>query len=236
LSKLQLYTTDNISTNLVLNLKRRQITVKSDRVYLHFEILDGQLKLYVPNDHVQQKTCYRSQLPNLLSKILGISSEGGAFPISLILSNDVETLDDVMQEQDISPVPWITKPPREGASPRTEHRGTPGTPSSIGNLSPPRWQTANSIGTPATTGRYRDLLGHIITHVNESNHEDEVGVWNLSELQDALPGNGGHDKNFDRDATFGERDRDHMAHDRKIGAAGELYVSVIKVWKQAVAN
>jgi hypothetical protein len=205
-------------------------------VYLHFEILDGQLKLYVPNDHVQQKTCYRSQLPNLLSKILGISSEGGAFPISLMLSNDVETLDEVMQEQDISPVPWITKPPREEASPRTDHRDTPGTPGSISNLSPPRWRTASSIGTPATTSRYRDLLEHIITHVSGSSHEDEVGVWNLSEIRDALPGNGEHGMAFDRDATFGERDRHQMAHDQKIGAAGELYVGVIKVWKQTVTN
>ena len=205
-------------------------------MYLHSEILDGQLKLYVPNDHVQQKTCYRSQLPKLLGKILGINSEGGAFPISLILSNDIDMLDDVMQEQDISPVPWITKPPREGASPRTEHRGTPGTLGSIGNLSPPRWQTASGIGTPATTSRYRDLLGHIITHVNGPNHEDEVGVWNLSEIRDALPGNGERVKTFDRDATFGDRDRHQMAHDQKIGAAGELYVGVIKVWKQTVTN
>jgi hypothetical protein len=205
-------------------------------VYLHFEILDGQLKLYVPNDRVQQKTCYRSQLPNLLSKILGISSEGGAFPISLILSNNVETLDDVMQEQDISPVPWITKPLREGASPRTEYSSTPGTPSSTGNLSPPRWQTTSGIGTPATTSRYKDLLEHIITHVNRPNHEDEAGMWNLSEIRDSLPRSGEHGKNFDRDATFGERDGHQMAHDRKIGAAGELYVGVTKVWKQTVTN
>ena len=223
-------------TSLVVNLKHRQVTVNSDRVYLHSEILDGQLKLYVPNDHVQQKTCYRSQLPNQLRKILGIRSEGAAFPISLILSNDIEILDDVMQEQDISPVPWITKPPREGASPRTEHRGTPGTPSSIGNLGSPRWRAASGIGTPATTSRYRDLLQHIITHVNGSSHENEAGVWNLLEIRDALPGNGEHGKTFDRDATFGERDRDQMAHDRKIGAAGELYVGVIKVWKQRVTN
>ena len=209
------------------------MTVKSDRVYLQSETLDGQLKLYVPNDPVQQKTCYRSQLPNQLCKILGISSEGGAFPISLILNSDIEMLDDVMQEQDISPVPWVTKPPREDASPRTEHGGTPRTTGSIGNQSPPRWRTASGIGTPATTNRYRDLLGHIITRVNGSSHEDEGGVWNLSEIRDALPGNGEHDKIFDRDATFGERDRDQMAHDRKIGAAGELYVGVIKVWKHA---
>ena len=200
-------------------------------MYLHCEILDGQLKLYVPTDHAQQKACYRSQLPNLWGKILGIGYEGGTFPISLILSNDIEVLDDVMQEQDISPVPWITKPPRERASSRTEYGGTPGTLGSIGNLSPPRWRTDSGIGTSATTNRYRDLLGHIITRVNAPNHKDEVGVWNLSELRDALPGNGEPGKSFDRDATFGERDGHQMAHDRKIGAAGELYVGVIKVWK-----
>jgi hypothetical protein len=206
-------------------------------VYLHSEILEGQLKLYVPNHPVEQKRCYRSQLPTLLCKILGISSLEAAFPISLILSSDIETLDDVLQEQDISSVPWITKPPREDASPRIEQRGILGTPgSSTGNLSPPTWRIANSTRAPATTTRYRDLLGQIISRVNGSNHEDENGVWNLSEIQDALPGNGEHGQIFDRDGTFGERDRDQMAHDRKIGAAGELYVGIIKLWKAAVTD
>ena len=233
---MKLYTTDSISTSLVLNLKHRRVTVNSDRVYLHSEILDGQLKLYVPNDHVQQQTCYRSQLPKLLAEILGISSEGGAFPISLILSNKIETLDALMQEQDISPVPWITKPPREEASSRPEHGSTSGTPGSVGDPSPPRWRTANGIGTPATTNRYSDLLEHIITRVNRPNHEDRVGLWNLSEIRESLPENGEHGKNFDRDATFGERDRDQMAHDQKIGAAGELYVCTIRMWKKTSTN
>jgi hypothetical protein len=239
-------------------------------VYLHFEILNGQLKLYVPNDRIQQKACYRSQLPTLFREILGISSPAADFPISLILSNDIEVLDDLMQESDISPVPWITKPLRDVASPQIEYRSTSGaagstpssgevsprvplfvTPSGTTNLfgqssgtatlyndslSHPRWRIDSGIGTPAATNQYRDLLNHIIARVNGSNCEDEVGVWNLSEMGDALPRSGEAGQIFDRDATFGVRDSDQMAHDRKIGSAGELYVGVIKVRKQAVTD
>ena len=100
-------------------------------MYLHSEVSNGQVKLYVPNDRVQREACYRSQLPNLFSSILGIASSAAAFPISLILSSDIAILDDVPQEQDISPVPWITKPAREVASPHIEQRGTSGTAGSI---------------------------------------------------------------------------------------------------------
>lgn len=204
-------------------------------MYLHFEILDGQLKLYVPNDPHEQKRCYRSQLPTLLCKLLGISSLGADHPISLILGNDVDALDDIMQEQDISQASWITKPLREDAPSRSEQGDILGTPSSsIGNLTPSTWQAAHSMRTsaPATTERYRDLLAHVITRATESNHADDDTAWNLSEIRAALPANGEHSQIFDRNETFGERDRDQMAHDRKIGAAGEAYVGVINVWKR----
>jgi hypothetical protein len=68
--------------------------------------------------------------------------------------------------------------------------------------------------------------------VNGSNRESEVRVWIPSKMRDALPRTGGDGQVFDRDATVGERNRDQMAHDRKIGAAGEPLQEVIKAWRQ----
>ena len=117
---MQLYTTDKISTNIVLRLKSGQITQKSDRTYLHSETVDGKLKVVVPRDSIQQETCYRSQLPNIFREILGIKSHASTFPIFLVLSSNLEMVDDLMREQDISPTPWITKPPIEIACPQNE--------------------------------------------------------------------------------------------------------------------
>lgn len=201
---------------------------------------------------------------------MGIDSLEAAFPIYLILSSDIEMLDDVMQEQDISPVPWITKPAREVTSPRIEHmspsrtagsiqgsgEASPRTPPFVApsrttnlfdrssgttpfyedHLSPPRWQIDSGIGTPEQTSQYRDLLDHIIARANGSRRENEVSVWDLSEMRRAIPTTGQDGQVFDRDTTFRERNRDKMAQDRKFGAAGELFVGIIKVWKHAAFN
>ncbi|OCK75451.1 hypothetical protein K432DRAFT_429408 [Lepidopterella palustris CBS 459.81] len=112
LSQLQLCTSDDISTYLVLPLKKKTLRVKSDRVYMHYNFSQlKSLKLYVPNDPSQRETCYRSQLPKLLCEFLGIDPKEAVFPISLILNADMETLDKVMNEEDIASVSWISKPP-----------------------------------------------------------------------------------------------------------------------------
>lgn len=245
---MQLYTTDNISTNIVLRLKSGQITGKSDRIYLHSETVDGKLKVFVPRDSIQREKCYRSQLSNLFREILGIKSRASTFPIFLILSSNLEMVDDLMREQDISPVPWITKPPIEIACPQNEQSSsssdtistpnskvksprafsllTPSRTTSLGkglsatrlsnyDLSPPGWHIDSGIGTPEPKNLYRDLLDQIIAQVNRPIREGEDGTLNLSNLGDALELSRETPQIFDRAATFS---------DRKIGAAGELYV------------
>lgn len=50
-------------------------------------------------------------------------------------------------------------------------------------------------------------------------------IWNFNGLQDALPETVRIPLLFDKDETFGVRNEGHMAHDMKIGAAGEVFVS-----------
>ena len=68
--------------------------------------------------------------------------------------------------------------------------------------------------------KYRALLDNIIKRVSGDNR-----TWDLNDLAEALPDTVRIPMLFDKDETFGVRNEDHMAHDMKIGAAGEIFVS-----------
>lgn len=74
--------------------------------------------------------------------------------------------------------------------------------------------------TPGT--QYVDILEKVIEMARQAVFPS-VEVLDLGDLADTLPSNS---VNFIEDSPFGIRSQDRMAHDRKIGAAGELYVSL----------
>lgn len=76
------------------------------------------------------------------------------------------------------------------------------------------------LGPTVQTEKYRALLGRLINRVSGHNN-----IWNFNGLQDALPETVRIPLLFDKDETFGVRNEGHMAHDMKIGAAGEVFVS-----------
>lgn len=67
--------------------------------------------------------------------------------------------------------------------------------------------------------KYRALLENIIRRVSGDDH-----TWNFNDLTNALPETVRLPLLFDKDETFGVRNEDHLAHDMKIGAAGEVFV------------
>ncbi len=118
------YTTNDISTYIVLSLDQNPLRVLSDRAFIHHELVDGQLKIYVPLDQQQRRACYRSQLPGLLTNIMGISTSA-TFNISSIISCALADLYDILLEQDVPTVSWIERPvieipePQRNELPRT---------------------------------------------------------------------------------------------------------------------
>jgi hypothetical protein len=71
---------------------------------------------------------------------------------------------------------------------------------------------------------YRRLLDNIITAArNKRGAFPCQGVFNLGELLDALPVEATREVN-NYDLPFGVRNENQLAHDMKVGAAGELYV------------
>jgi hypothetical protein len=82
-------------------------------------------------------------------------------------------------------------------------------------------RTPQVLSSSVQKDKYRLLLGNIINRVSGDNH-----MWNLNGLAEALPETVHIPLLFDKDETFGVRNEDHMAHDMKIGAAGEVFVSL----------
>ena len=71
---------------------------------------------------------------------------------------------------------------------------------------------------------YRRLLNNIITAArNKRGAFPSRGAFNLDELLNALPVEAAEEVNT-YDLPFGVRNQNQLAHDMKIGAAGELYV------------
>ena len=81
---------------------------------------------------------------------------------------------------------------------------------------------------PDHTEHYHRLLNSIIRKVSRIHGGSTDGArdqWDLNGLLDALPETVSIPRLFDKDETFGIRSEDQLTHDKRIGAAGELYVS-----------
>ncbi|KAH4095486.1 hypothetical protein HBH46_167370 [Parastagonospora nodorum] len=241
ISQAIIYTTDDITTNLVLSLPSRSISVESDRLAIHHDLSDGQIKIYVPADEQQRRSCYRSQLPKVLVTILEVPLIA-TFDISSIVSCSLLDLENVLIEQDISSVEWIERPVIFIPDVAVEQR--PSTPAST--IAESEAATLVNIGvgpiTPeATTIRYRrsvsrldpedfietappeqypDLIEQVVGSARQAGHR-----YRNIEADDIYePILRSQNREFDHSATFGVRSGNGFIHDRRIGAAGEAYV------------
>ncbi|KAF2023098.1 hypothetical protein EK21DRAFT_119093 [Setomelanomma holmii] len=102
LSGAEVFSVEDLSTELVLSCGNDELRVLSDRPTLHFDAQDG-LAIYIPADSQQRRACYGPQLPKLFAKILGVD-HSAAFDISEVLKCRLADLDVVLVEQDIAPV------------------------------------------------------------------------------------------------------------------------------------
>ena len=72
---------------------------------------------------------------------------------------------------------------------------------------------------------YRQLLHLVIQKARHGQSNLNAGTFDMTALGDSLPHEDGSiNPSFDNDTTFGRRELNPLAHDRKIGAAGELFV------------
>jgi hypothetical protein len=235
---LKAFTSDETSTELRLEQKGHHITVQGNRVCLKLSEDDnGQLSLYFPQDARIRASCYRSQLPKLIQRFLGIADLAAEFGIHLVLDADADCLGDVLAENDIPSVSWIAvdEQYRSGTSHGNGDEDadvltTPSTGDSSGK------DDGDIVGLrPADVvldlikeeDIYRQLLDTVVKRARSEGKNQSAGAgnWNLQALADALP--------EERPTDTAPPDlipafiTYSVAHNNKIGAAGELYVRVL---------
>jgi hypothetical protein len=244
LSQALVYTSDEITTNLVLPLVAGSVSVQSDRAFVHHDTSGGRIKIYVPSDDRQRRACYRSQLPQLLTTILGVSANA-AFNLSSIVTSTLQDLEDVLVEQDIPPVQWIDRPTIVVPDIADDERpvtpisviGSNDTATLVGSQSRvvtpeatparhDRTASAVDVGYSAETtppAQYPDFIEQVVRSAQRAGYRNrgaEAAVANTPPRDEEY-------HHFDHQATFGIRSSANtFVHDRRIGAAGEAYVCV----------
>ena len=202
-------------------------------------------------DATQSEPQARTQLPGVILTILGIKNTEALLPVNRLLNLQHESLSerDILEEHDIPLVSWI-HPPNSifekqessadtGASEPEQTAWTDDETSSESHTSSEASLQDNSIqearavkltrNTPLKdqVGTYRQLLGHIIGQVSRSFTAGDTDMrtsWNVKDWLD-LPELVDAPRTFDKTGIFGVRSENQLAHDMKIGAAGELFVS-----------
>lgn len=101
----------DLTTHLVIDNEDLDLhlRVPSDRAFLHYDLAEGYLKLYVPEGRKQRQACYRSQLPTLLADIMTVD-QSARHDISIIIDSSLKALEGILIELDITSVSWIEEP------------------------------------------------------------------------------------------------------------------------------
>ncbi|OAG40830.1 hypothetical protein AYO21_04907 [Fonsecaea monophora] len=106
----EVFVCEEMWTELVLPEKYGSVTVQSDRAVVDIHFLDGKLTIYVPSDYDSLYSCFHTELPQELAKVLSIDNERAVKVIYRILNDTKEDLDAIMKDEDLPEYPWFEKP------------------------------------------------------------------------------------------------------------------------------
>jgi hypothetical protein len=159
-------------------------------------------------------------------------SSNATFNVSSIITSTLRDLDEVLREQDIPSVDWIRKPvigtqdyvederPLSPASVTSNEDMT----TLLGRMSrlaapTPHGRMVHVADADETKppSQYLDFIDQVVRSAQRA----------ANRYLDARTATPPHDDkvcHFDYQETFGNRNRDPTAHDRRIGAAGEAYI------------
>jgi hypothetical protein len=119
------YTSDDMSTNLVVDVDGTRVKVKSEAASLMVDCdAETGIRITLPLNKTERKRSMRAQLAGRLAELLQIHDLRGEKQLYRII-NELETgTDDIMDEENISRVTWLPEtsrpPPEEGSEDSSE--------------------------------------------------------------------------------------------------------------------
>lgn len=241
LQQIYVYVSDGISKTVSIQQDRKTVTVQRETAYFHLDPQDNSLNFFVPRDKRRQQLCLSRQLPNTLLKYLGARNQSAYEGLaSIITASNLLVVDDILQHDGIIEIEGIQSSVEDGeygsdaSSSRgssLQHQNTPGslntpihhssgvtiTSSRSSGFTPGSSVTSSIPVTLERPDLYKQLLDAVIRQA-----EDISDLPNVREnLTSRLPAALGLDtwlavrSPYDGEEKF------------KIGAAGELFVSLL---------
>lgn len=152
LSSVEISTSENMLTTLILRQDGKEIPATSRRSQMLIEPLNSSYHICVPRQASDRRSCFRSKLPKKVMAILGISDQVALHTISRLLNESLEDLDEVMLELNVPPVAWIDRPShfssRESSKDNEVQRSTP---TAVSNPTSGSQRTSGNLDSIAVT-------------------------------------------------------------------------------------
>lgn len=257
-------------TELVLPEKYDSVTVQSDRAVVDICFSDEKLTIYVPSDYDSLYSCFHTELPQELAKVLSIDNERAVKVVYRILNDNKKDLDTIMKDEDLPEYPWFEKPAPSlqtvsfpalvDTEPTSSSMPTPASPTDVSSddndddvvvtridqsSTAPYSRVASSIPSPVhvqSTGshhtiweevardqQYKRLLREVIRQARRYGRSPHRrgGSVSLDEIDEALDELAHPPTDYAAFyRTFGDVGSGRYEENARVGAAGELYVSL----------
>ena len=237
LKNISILQSDNMRTSLSITQSSQTYTVSTDKVGIHFDEGDS-LKIYVPADPRDLKRCWPIDIIPRLKKWLGVSDRLLDDVLQQIfIRDDLEILDEDLEKKGIITVEGVERAQSIMNPATPSDKGTRAIASSTStlfNAAYSNWSLSSYKPHPHSPGQifgyaenertqdgldvYREILNEVI-HAAQSKH-----LRDRHDPQLPLPAFSDMDRISSAfGPTFTGRSR-NMHRDRRVGAAGELFV------------
>ncbi|KAK1512450.1 uncharacterized protein CCOS01_14690 [Colletotrichum costaricense] len=241
----EIYETDGISSNLSIFHDGAVHTVKGKQMTLHIDEREGSLKVYLPRAKDVQEYIFTNVLPKNFAEWM-MNYHGEFTPESLTATKNImlaphSLLSRALTDSGIATVDVANCD--EAVIPETPHAARKGgetresaSSSNWSNLTKSEGSETGKVFSPQQRSsfggsqdhsvdedRYLALLKNIVAAGRRSTNTLPVcGTFGMSQLQDSISGTGHY-------VDFGVRNLPTLERDFRIGAAGELFVSIYTV-------
>lgn len=98
-----IYESEGFQRTLVLHYGDIEVNAQSGNGLVHIEVQNNVLRVFIPRDHLDQKRCYRTELPKVLSSHLGIRDEKALQIFRTIFTTSEEILESVLNDDGVIP-------------------------------------------------------------------------------------------------------------------------------------
>ena len=112
LLKSELHVCETMCTELTTREDEQDITVRSERAVVRIHETSECLKIYVPSDSEGLYSCYCTELPVELARILGVDDRGASKVVYRRINDRARDVETIMRDEDLPETSWLPKPPR----------------------------------------------------------------------------------------------------------------------------